>query len=233
MAKPKNLVLSDAEEAFILAFRNLLSDVEPEEVEDDEDVEEVDDEDAEPLDRAEVEAMAIKELRETAKEYLGDDAPTKKADILEALEEYYDEDEDEDEEDEEDEEADEDEDDDEDSWDRETLEDEDLKSLRKIARDEGHTAADYKGMDTDELIDLIMGEEADDEDEEDEDEEDDDTEVLDEDALNDMTHKELVALARELSIKVPVKLKSAGKGAAAKKTHAALVTLILDSGEDE
>lgn len=238
MAKTnKSLVLSAEEEAFILALRNLLDsgvtedDEEPDEVEDDVEEDEDDEEEAEPLDRDEVSAMAIKDLRALAKDYLGDDAPTKKADILEALEDYFvdDEEEDEDDEDEEDVEdvEDEDEDEEEGEYDRDELAEMSLKDLRALAKEEGHSAADYRGLDQDALIDLIMGEDDEDEDDEDE-EEDEEVEELDEDALKAMTHKELTALAKELEIKVPTKLK---KDTKANKT--ALVNLILDSGEDE
>lgn len=233
MAKTaKTINLSAEEEAFILAFRSLVGTAPAvAEVvdEDDEDVEEVEDdeeEEVEPLDREETAALGIKDLRTLAKEYLGDDAPTKKADILEALEDYYsDEEEDEDEDDEDVEEADEDE-EDEGEYDRDDLADLDLKELRVIAKEEGHKPAEWKGMDSDAIIDLIMGEVEDDE-EEDEDE-DSDEEELDEDDLKAMSHKELVTLAKELDLKVPVAVKKDTKA-----NHKKLVNLILDSGDEE
>lgn len=42
-----------------------------------------------PLVREEVEAMSAKDLKPLAVQYLGDEAPTKKAEILEALEQFY------------------------------------------------------------------------------------------------------------------------------------------------
>lgn len=202
------------------------------------DAEDVDDDDeedgeVEPLDRETVEALAIKDLRTLAKEY-GVDA-TKKADILEALEEFYeddDEDEDDDEADEDDEDDEDDDDDEEgEELDRDDLEEMSLKELRVLAKENGHTAADYKGMDQDAIIDLIMGEDDEDEDgdeDDDEDEDDEDVEELDEDALNDMTQKDLLALAKEIEVKVPAALKKNSKA-----NHKKLVALILDSGDEE
>jgi hypothetical protein len=204
---------------------------EPEE--DVEDVEDADEEEVEVPDRETVAGMGIKDLRELAKS-LGIEE-TKKADILEALEEFYeDEEEDEDdevedvedEEDEDEDEADEEE-DEEGEYDRDELAELDLKELRALAKQEGHSASEYRGMDQDALIDLILGEEA--EEEEEDEEDDEDEEVLDEDALNEMSEKELLALAKELGLTVPKKVREL-KG---KKKHNALVTLILDSGEEE
>lgn len=228
----KSLVLTAEEEALVVAFRNLIgagateSD-EPDEVDEDE-VDEDDEEEVEvePLDREEVESLGIKELRALAKEYGIED--TKKADILAAFEEFYDEsDEDEDEEDEDDEVEEVDEDDDEDGeWDRESLEELDLKDLRKVAKEEGHTVP--RGADQDALIDLILGEDSEDEDEDEDDEDDEEVEELDEDALKAMSHKELIGLAKELDVKVPTALK---KSTTANKKK--LVDLILDEGDDE
>ena len=191
------------------------------EVDEDEDEEEVE------VTREQVEeatAAGIKALRELAAEVGIEE--TKKADILAAFDELLGDEEDEDEEeDEEDEEVEED-DDDEDE-DRDELEEMDLKEVRKVARDAGFSASDYKGMDQDAIIDLILGE--DEEEEEDEDEEDDEeVEELDEDALKAMTQKDLIGLAKELEIKVPAALK---KSSAANKKK--LVNLILDSGDEE
>jgi bacterioferritin-associated ferredoxin len=242
-AKQKNL--STAEQ-IAEAFRNLaelfstFEGAEPSEPDEDED-EEVEEDDEEEEDegegeevtRADVEAAAaegIKSLRELAKQ-VGIEA-TKKADILAEFDEMLgEEDEDEDEDDEvEDVEEDEDE-EGEDEWDRDSLEELDLKELRKVARDEGHSASDYKGMDEDALISLILGDE-DEEEDEDEDEEADeveaDEEVLDEDALNEMSQKDLVALAKELDVKVSKSLQTKSKA-----NHKKLVALILDSGEEE
>jgi hypothetical protein len=192
-------------------------------------VEEDEDAELEPLDREEVEGMGIKDLRELAGQYL-DDPPKKKAEILDALEEFYvGEDEDEDDEDlEEAEEDDEDEDEDE-GYSREDLEDLDLKALRKIAKDNGASASDVKGKDSDDLIDLILGEEAEEDEEEEDEDEEDEEEVLDEDALKAMSESELKNLSKELEIKVPKK-KSGEKPAQYKKR---LVAKILESGEEE
>jgi hypothetical protein len=209
---------------------------EPEEVDEDEDEEEIE------LTREMVDAATgegIKALRELA-ESVGIESK-KKADILaefdELLGDEEDEDEDEDDEDEEieeddEEEEEEDEDDDEaDEWTREDLEELDLKGLRKVAREDFElAAADYKGMDQDALVDFLLGE-GDEEEEDDEDEDEDDeeeVEELDEDSLKAMTQKDLIGLAKELDLKVPTALK---KNSAANKKK--LVTLILDSGEDE
>jgi hypothetical protein len=215
-------------ERFVAALSNGVA--APAEPVEDDDVEEDDDEDEDAeLDapvREEVESLGIKELRALAAEY-GIEA-TKKADILAEFEDLYesDEEDDEDEDDDEDE-ADEDE---SDEWTREELEELDLKELRKIAKEAGASASDVKSLDQDDLIDLIMGEEADEDDEEDDDEsdEDEDVEELDEDALKAMTQKELLALAKELEVKVPAALKKTSKANQKK-----LVDLILDSGEDE
>lgn len=227
MAKTK-LTLSAEEEAFVLALRNLVgsvSDAEPVESEDEEEVE--DDEDEEELEapeRDEVESLGIKDLRELAAKYGIDEK--KKADILAAFEDLYDEDDEEDEDEEADEEEDEDE--EEEGYDRDSLEDLDLKELRKIAKSEGHDASDYKGMDQDAIIDLILGEEDEDEDEEDEgDDEDEEAEELDEDDLIEMSHKDLLALCKELDIKVPAALKKDTKA-----NHKKLVAHVLDDAEE-
>jgi hypothetical protein len=239
----KSLVLSAEEEALVVAFRNLIgaSATETDAVEDD-DVEEVDEDDedddeddeVETPDREEVESLGIKDLRTLAKKYGIED--TKKADSLAAFEEFYDEDDDEDDDDDDEEEVEEveeveDDDDDEDEegeWDRESLEELDLKDLRKVAKEEGHTVP--RGADQDALIDLILGEDSEDEEEDDDEDEDGDEEVeeLDEDALNAMSHKELIGLAKELDVKVPTALKKSTKANQKK-----LVALILDEGEDE
>jgi hypothetical protein len=202
----------------------------------DEDEEETDDADGEweVLDREEVEALAIKELRALAEERGIEEK--KKADILAALEEgghFGEEDEDEEDGEDEDEDSDEDE---EGEYDRDELAELDLKALRKLAKEEGHSADDVKGLDQDALIDLIMGDDEEDEDEdsdeeEDGEDEDEETEELDEDALNDMSVKELTALAKELEIKVPAKSLKTAKNDKAKKKI--LVEAILASGDEE
>lgn len=198
-------------------------------VEVDEDVEEVEDDEEVEVSREDVEEATesgIKALRELAAS-VGIES-TKKAEILAEFDELLgDEDEDEEDEDDEDEEDEEGE-----EYSREDLEDLDLKALRKLARDEFEiAAADYKGLDQDALIDLMLDEDDEDEeeDEDDEDEEDDEeVEEIDEDALKAMTQKDLIGLAKELEIKVPAALK---KQSAANKKK--LVKMILDSGEDE
>ena len=209
-------------------------------VDDDED--EDDEEEVELTQEMVDEALAagIKDLRELAAS-VGIET-TKKAEILAEFAELLgdeDDDEDEDEEDEDEEEADEDdededeEDDEDEEWDVDALKEMSLKDLRALAKSEEggeHSAADVKGLDQDALIELITGEEADEDEEEDEDEEDEEEEeVLDEDALKAMSHKELLAVAKELELKVPAKVKSPANA----KTKKALVALILDSGDDE
>lgn len=198
-----------------------------EDVEEDEE----EDEELEAPDREVVEGLKIKELRELAAEY-GIESKTK-ADILAQFEDLYDE-EDEDEEEEEDEDADEDdeeeeEEDEDEAYDPDELAELDLPSLRKIAKSEGHSAADVKGLDQDALIELIMGEDADDEEEDEEDEDDEDeVEELDEDALKAMSQKDLIALAKEIDVKVPKALQT--KSA---KNQKKIVALILESGDEE
>jgi hypothetical protein len=212
-------VVSAEEEAFLVALRNLLGSADvAEDADDDEDEaeDEDDDEELEPPVREEIEALGIKDLRAAAASY-GIDKKTK-ADILAAFEDLYEEDED-----------DEDEDEDEDEVD---LEEMSLKELREYAKSEEggeHTAKEIKGLDKDALIELINGDDDEDEDEEEEDEDDEDEEeVLDEEALNAMSHKELLALAKELTVKVPAALKKDTKANRKK-----LVEKILDSGEEE
>lgn len=124
-------------------------------------------------------------------------------------------DEDDEEEDEDDEEGDEDE---EGEYTREELEDLSLKELREIAKEEGHKLPDYRGLDQEGLISLILGED----DEEDGDDEDEEEIELDEDALRAMPLEELKALAKEIGVKVPARVK-----------QPALVELILNAAEDE
>jgi hypothetical protein len=143
-----------------------------------------------------------------------------KEDIVDALlsdEEEGDEDDDDesDEDDESDDDDDADEDDDSDDEDeaedytREDLEDMTLKELRDVAKEGGATAADVKGLDQDELIDLILGDSEDEDDDEDgddedgdEDDSDDDEEELTEDDLNDMSEAELKKLAADMGVKI-------------------------------
>lgn len=245
MARSKKVDLSElaaAAESALEEFLAALADAgnierDEDEVEDDEEeeAEEVEDDDNEELeeldvlDREEVEGLGIKDLRELAAQYL-DDPPKKKAEILEALEEFYDEDEEDDED-----EADDEDEDEEDEWDEDSLGELTFTELKKVAREDFEwAAADYKGMDQESLIAALLGDEdEEEEDEEDEADEDEELEELDEDALNAMTHKELIALCKDIDVKVPAKLKTAGKGAAAKKTKAALVELILASADED
>lgn len=201
------------------------------------------------LDRDEVMGLSIVELRKLAKSHGIDEK--KKADILAAFEEKdffpaeasddSDEEEEDDEEinlddveaDDEDEDEDddeEDEDEEDDGYTREELSEKSLRELRAIAKsDEGgnHDAADLKGLDQEELIDLILGEEEDedDDDEADEDDEDDDDEEeveIDKETLEAMSDAELKNIVKEFEIKVPAKAK--------RKT---IIQAILDAVEDE
>ena len=51
---------------------------------------------------------------------------------------------------------------------------------------------------------------------------------MDDDALAAMTHKELIGLAKELDVKVPIAVKKDTKA-----NHKKLVNLILDDAEEE
>lgn len=133
--------------------------------------------------------------------------------------------EDEEEEDEEDEEdEDEEEEEEGEGYDREELEEMNLRELRALAREEGYDRDDVKGLDSDSLIDLLSGEEGEEEDDEeyDEDEEEDDDEVLDEDDLAAMSVKELRALAKEYERTVP-------RGA----TKSDIIDLIMEAADEE
>ncbi len=204
----------------------------------------------------EIHGMKIVELRELAVE-LDLDAQKVKADIIAELDEkgYIvsdDEDEDEDEEADDDELEDEDEDEEEDEDDendeeedegysREDLEEMTLAQLRKVAREEGLTVP--KGADQDTLVDLILGEDEDDEEDADDEEadEDDDTdsddsdsddedeEEITEEEIRKMPLKELQGLAKELELKVTVP-RSVTSDAGKKKLY---VKAILDSVSDD
>jgi hypothetical protein len=190
----------------------------------DDDAEEVEDDEEEELeapDRETVESLGIKDLRELAEQYGIEEK--KKADILTAFEDLYDEEDDEEDEDDED-----DDEEGEEEYDRDELADLSLADLRKIAKEEGHKPSEYKGMDQDAIIDLIMGEEDEDEDEEEDEDEDDEAEELDEDDLKNMSHKELTSLAKELGVKVPAALKKDTK-----PNHKKLVALIMSDAEDD
>lgn len=207
--------------------------------------EEEDEEDQEAPTREQVEKASksgIKDLRALAGEY--GISVKKKAEILEAFEDLYDEEESEDED--EDEEPESEEEDDEEEWTRDDLEDLSLKDLRKAARDAGWSASDYKGMGQDEIVNLILGEsedddedeeeeddeepdDEDDEDEEDSDEEEDEYEELDPEDLEKMSNKELINLCDELGLTVPKKVKSQ-KG---KTQHKSLYDLIIAESEED
>jgi hypothetical protein len=190
------------------------------------------DEEEGPLSRDEVAALTVTELRALAVE-LGLEEQKVKAGILAELDEsgYYGDDEDESDEDdeaevEEDEEeedgdsdSDSDEEDDEEGLTREDLEGMDLKELKALAKQEGHALKDYRSLDQEGLIELLMGEDESDE-EEDEEDSEEEAEELDEDALNAMNLAELKKLAGELGVKIPVNIA---------KQKSKIVDLILDA----
>ena len=203
-------------------------------IEEADDEPEVNTDDLPALDQEETEALSIKELRVLAKKYGVDSI--KKAEILDGLSEFFegeddDENADEDDDDDDDEEAGEDADS---EYDRDELEELSLKELRTTAKEAGHAAAEYRGMDQDALVDLILGELADDEDEddeeadEDEDDDDDAEEEIDEDALNAMTLVELRSLAKEVGVKVKVPV-TAKTDLKKKKVY---VAAILESADE-
>lgn len=183
------------------------------------------------LDEEETRNLNIKELRALAVE-LGLDEQKAKSAILDELEEkgYFGEADDEEEDDEEEDDTDEDDDAEEDDEDddeedeedeedepytREELEEMDLKELRAIAKADGHKVAEYRGLDQEGLIVLILGDDEADEDDE------DDVEELDEDQLKEMPLDELKKLAKELGVKVPPRI-----------TQPKLVELILDAAAE-
>lgn len=111
------------------------------------------------------------------------------------------------EEDEEEEDEDDEEEDDEEAegYTREDLEGLTLAALKKIAKEEfGETTASLKGLDTDDIIDLILGE-GDEEEEEDEDEE----EGLTEEDLEAMSLAEVKAVAKDNGVAVKSGMKKA------------------------
>lgn len=165
--------------------------------EDDED-DDTDDEDDTVLTR---ESLAGKGLRELKR--IGMDAGHTAADMkgltvdslidLLAGEEDEDvDDEDVDDEDLEDEDLEEDE-----GWTREALEGMGLREVKKHAREAGYSTADLKGLDVDAVVDLLVGEE-----DEDEDDVDDDEEELTEDDLREMSLAELKKLAKENKVRI-------------------------------
>lgn len=178
------------------------------------------------LDEEKTRALSIAELRALASE-LGLEEQKLKSGILAELEEkgFFDgedaddEDEEEDVEEDDTDEDDEDEEDEDDEEDdlpsRDELEEMDIKELRALAKTEGHKLADYKGLDQEGLITLILGEDE-------EDDEDDEEEEVDEDQLRAMPLDELKALAKEMGVRVPRNVK-----------QPALVELILDAAEED
>lgn len=192
--------------------------------------------------KASLSAMSIKGLRALAVEegYADEDvADASKSDLLDALYEEYglngdkkDDDADEDTEDEADEDT-ESEEDDEDEADEEEDEDgtyskEDLEAmslaeLKALAKESEYTAADIRGLDHDALVDLLLGEDEDEEEaEEDEAEPEGDEEDLTEDDLKAMSLADLKALAKEYDIRLRAGMKKDD-----------IVEAILDAGDEE
>lgn len=142
------------------------------------------------------------------------EAPVKKARVKKAPVAAEPDDDDDDDEDDEDDEA--------DTDTRESLGAMSRAQLRTIAKGRGHTASDIRGLDSDALVDLIVGEDEPDDDEPDDD--DADLEISEED-LEAMSLAELKKLAGDIGITV-------ARGV--DKDH--LIELILDlddEGEDE
>lgn len=187
------------------------------EVETEEDDEEEDEEDGEVSREEELEAMSLKELQKIAINLGYDKADVKDAEKETLVQSIL-----EDEGDEEGEEEGEDEGEDDET--RAELEAMTLTALKKVARtDYELTAADYKGMDKEALIDLILETAGDAEGDEDVDSEDDDEfEGYTEDELNDMSLAELREVAKDWELVVRAGTKKAG-----------LVKLILESQEEE
>jgi hypothetical protein len=189
------------------------------------------------LDRSETESLPIVALRALAKE--NGILLKKKSEILDAFEEAgffstsdaeadedeaeeeeIEEDEDDDEEIEEDEDDDEEEDEEEEGLTRADLEEKTLRELRTLARGEGHTAADIKGLDQDALIDLLLEEEEEEEEEADEVEDEDEEVEIDRETLEAMTDAELKSIVSQFDIKLP-----------RKATRKTIITTILDAAE--
>lgn len=87
---------------------------------------------------------------------------------------------------------------------RADLEDMSRADLRKIALDADYTTADLRGLDSDALVDLLLGEADEDDEADDTEDADDDDDVieLDEDTLAEMSLAELKTLAKEVGVKV-------------------------------
>jgi hypothetical protein len=155
----------------------------------------------------------VETLRDSDQDSDGDDEDAEESE----------EDEDTDTEEEEDEDADEEE--ESEGYTRDVLEGKNLRELKKIAVEElEYDRASLNGYDQDSLIDLILGEEAEEtEDEDDEEEEDseEESEELDEDALMAMDLSEVKAIAKEYGVKVT-------RGA----KQADIVAAILEAAEE-
>lgn len=153
----------------------------------------------------------------------GDDADDDDADDDGDDADDTDDDESEDEDEEEDDEPDDDEEDDDeddegdgdDDYTREDLEGMSLKELKALGKEAGYTAADFKGLDQDAIVDMMLGEDPDVDDED----EDDDEDGYSEEELLAMNLRELKSLAKEWDVKIPT------KDAKSKK---AIVALLLD-----
>jgi hypothetical protein len=83
-----------------------------------------------------------------------------------------------------------------------------LAELKSLGKESGYTVAEMKGKDQDTLIDMFLGSDDEDEDEpddadEDEDEVEEEEEVTKED-LKAMTITDLLALAKDWGVKIPV-----------------------------
>lgn len=167
----------------------------PADDDEDDDEDDVDDDEDSTLTR---ESLAGKGLRELKR--IGMDAGHTAADMkgltVDSLIDLLvgDEDEDVDDEDVEDED---DEAEEEDGWTREALEGMGLREVKKHAREAGYSTADLKGLDVDAVVDLLVGEEDDDEDDAEEDEEE-----LTEDDLREMSLAELKKLAKENKVRI-------------------------------
>jgi hypothetical protein len=133
---------------------------------------------------------------------------------------------------------------------REELEEMDLKELQQLAKDNDIPAKEWRGLDQEALVDLLMGDEGDegedgsdegeadeeddedvedsdgDEDEDESDSEEDEDEPLEisEEELNRMSAQELRDLCKELGIKIPIQVS---------RDVTKLRNLILDQAEDD
>lgn len=114
-------------------------------------------------------------------------------------------DDDDDDEDDEDEDETEDDDSDESEFTRDDLEAMSLAELKSLGKESGYTVAEMKGKDQDTLIDMFLGSDDDeDEDEDDSDDEAEEEEEVTKDDLKAMSIPDLLALAKDWGVKVPV-----------------------------